>query len=476
MMRKKIAILFLGIFFLLEHPPLVAQVAKDTIRILDTSSIKISSIVVTGNKQTKTYIILREMQFGAGDKIPAVNISKEFKQARNQVYNTNLFIEVKIDSVVLADASLQVNVAVKERWYIYPTPQFKLVDRSFNEWIKTFNADFNRVVYGIDFTHYNISGRRDKFGVTLLNGYARNISIGYNSPYSNPSLTQGFAVSGGFTQNREINYKTTYNNGQLRYKKDGFVRSSYDADMGISFRKGFFKQSAITLGINYVSIDDSILTSLYNPKYFNSNKTNQFYTDIGFRIAYANTDKNAYPLKGEIYNYGLLKRGFGFTGGINNTTLFGAFTKFITHKRHFYSTLKAAGTLKIPFEQAYINQRAIGFGDLNLRGLELYVVDAVAAATFNYTFSKKLVSFRIPMPFKIKAVPYIPVSIFAKTYTDIGYGYIPQQYNTRLSNRFLYTGGFGIDILTLYDIAVKVEYSFNQLGEKGLFLRGGGGF
>jgi hypothetical protein len=100
----------------------------------------------------------------------------------------------------------------------------------------------------------------------------------------------------------------------------------------------------------------------------------------------------------------------------------------------------------------------------------------VAAATANYTLSKKVVSFRIPMPFKIKAVPYIPISVFAKTYTDIGYSYIPNQYNTRLNNRFLYTGGFGIDILTLYDIAIKVEYSFNQLGEKGLFLHGGGGF
>ena len=475
-MTKKTITIFLGFLFLLSPTLLLAQIDTASLKDNDTSFIKISSIHVSGNKKTKTYIILREMQFGVGHNLPKASVSKEFIQAKNQIYNTNLFIEVKIDSVVLPDASLLVNVVVKERWYIFPTPQFQLVDRSFNEWYKTFNADFNRVVYGIDFTHYNFSGRRDRIGVTLLNGYARNISIGYSSPYSNPSLTQGFSVSGGFTQNREINYKTTYNNRQLRFKKDGFVRSSYDADAGISFRKGFFKRSGITLGLNYISIDDSIINTAYNPNYFNSNKRSQFYTDIGFRVAYANTDKNAYPLKGKLYNYGIIKRGFGFKGGINNTTLYGSYTKFITHKRHFYSAIKTAGILKIPFEQAYINQRAIGFGDLNLRGLELYVVDAVAAATINYTFSKKVISFRIPMPFKIKAVPYIPVSIFAKTYTDIGYGYIPQQYNTRLSNRFLYTGGFGIDILTLYDIALKVEYSFNQLGEKGVFLRGGGGF
>lgn len=40
----------------------------------------------------------------------------------------------------------------------------------------------------------------------------------------------------------------------------------------------------------------------------------------------------------------------------------------------------------------------------------------------------------------------------------------------------LYTGGFGIDLVTLYDITFSVEYSFNQLGEKGLFLHSKGGF
>ncbi len=475
-MKKYFILLLIGLFFLVNNGCLNAQVINNILPKEDTASIVISAINVTGNKHTKTYIILREMQFEVGDTLQKIDLSKELKQAKNQIYNTNLFIEVKIDSLLLPDATMQINVNVKERWYIYPTPQFQLVDRSFNEWYKTFNADFNRVVYGIDFTHYNFSGRRDKFGITLLNGYARNISVGYSSPYSNPKLTQGFGVSGGFTQNRELSYKTSFKNTQLRYKKEGFVRNSYSADAGISFRKGFFKRTGFTLGLNYVSIDDSVITSKYNPNYFRSSKSSQFYTDIAFRVAYANTDKNAYPLKGTIYNYGINKRGFGISGGLNNTTLYGSISRFFTHKNHFYSSIQTSGILKLPFEQAYVNQRAIGFGDLNLRGLELYIVDGVAAATANYTFSKKVVSFRIPVPFNIKALPYIPVSVFAKTYTDVGYSYIPNQYNTQLNNKFLYTGGFGIDILTIYDIAIKVEYSFNQLGEKGLFLHGGGGF
>jgi hypothetical protein len=34
----------------------------------------------------------------------------------------------------------------------------------------------------------------------------------------------------------------------------------------------------------------------------------------------------------------------------------------------------------------------------------------------------------------------------------------------------LYSGGLGIDIITFYDVVIKLEWSFNQLGQNGLFL------
>jgi outer membrane protein assembly factor BamA len=482
-MRKNAFIIFCTFLVFVNINCLYAQNYTDSTLQNNTEKIKIQSIKVTGNKRTKDYIILREIQFKEGGYLPKSLVSQNFIQARTQVYNTNLFIEVKIDSTVLPDSSLQVNVAVKERWYIFPTPQFSLVDRSYKEWINTFNADFNRVVYGLDFTHYNFSGRRDQLSITVLSGYARNISIGYSSPYSNSKLTEGFAISGSYTKNREVGYKTRFDNKPLVYPKldsgivyrPDFVRDNYQLDGAYSWRRGYFKRTSVSLGLNYLVVNDSIIDPKYNPNYFNTGKASQFYTDINFGVSYANTDRNAYPLKGLKYNYGISKRGLGFSGGINSTSFFGSFAKYISHKNNFYSSIRSSGIIKVPFDQAYINQRAIGYGSLRLRGLELFVIDGVAAFTTNYTFSKKIVSFKIPVPFKIKALPYIPFTFFAKTYTDIGYSYIPQQYNTRLNNRFLYTGGFGLDILSVYDIALKIEYSFNQLGQSGIFFQGGSG-
>ena len=157
----------------------------------DTTAVRISSINISGNKRTKNFIILREMQFRAGDNIRRNELPQNFVKAHNQIYNTNLFTEVKVDSVVLPDASLQVNIAVKEKWYIYPTPQFQLADRSFNEWIKTYHANLNRVVYGVKFADYNFRGRREQLRFYLLNGYARNIALAYSKPYINRALTHG---------------------------------------------------------------------------------------------------------------------------------------------------------------------------------------------------------------------------------------------------------------------------------------------
>jgi len=79
------------------------------------------------------------------------------------------------------------------------------------------------------------------------------------------------------------------------------------------------------------------------------------------------------------------------------------------------------------------------------------------------------------IPFFLKKNDKIPFTFFAKTYTDFGYSY--SKYNTSsLNNKLLYSGGFGVDMLTFYDFTIKFEYSFNQLNEKGLFLRFQSGF
>ena len=432
--------------------------------------LQIHEIIIKGNKKTKGYIILREIQFKAGDSISISTLNKSFQLARQQIYNTTLFHEVAIELAMISAFQINIIVTVKERWYIFPAPQFQPVDRSLNEWLVKYKGDLSRVNYGAKFEHNNFSGRKDPLQIYLFNGYTKNLSFSYLQPYSNNALNQGFGIGGGFSENREVAYKTSSDNKILFYTKNNFVKKNAFGNVSFRLQKGILNRHLFNLTYSRITISDSILSSLFNPNYFNTNSNTSGLIDFNYTYQYTNVNNAAYALKGVTSYVTVSKRGVGFTGGTNRLYVEAAYNKFWAYAHNWYTSLRVMGNIKLPFEQPYVNQKAIGYGNSNLRGLEYYVIDGVAFGILKSTLKKKLFSVKIPMPFTSSIIPSLPFSIFAKTYADIGYCYNKKKYDTNLNNRFLYTGGFGIDILTLYDICLKIEYSFNQLGQHSLFF------
>lgn len=446
-----------------------------------TRKVYISNLLVNGTKRTKIYIVYREVQFKKGDSIQVSQLVKELQQARQQVYNTTLFNEVKLEAVAIDEYNINVTVNVRERWYLYPVPQFQWVDRNFNEWWKTYNHSLKRVNYGIKFVHYNLSGRRDQLNIYLINGYSRNISFSYSNPYSNSSLNRGFSVSAGYTQNREVAYKTRPDNVIMFYPPDSvrkqtndFVRNSWYFNVGYQVRKDFFTRHYFAAGYSFLKVDDSVI--IKNPYYFKDSVTAKGYPELAYTYQYRNVDNISYSLKGTSAYVSVLKRGWGFNNGIDMFLVEAGLSKYFALGKNWYSNFQLSGKIKLPFDQAYFNQRSLGYGQAYLRGLEYKVVDGVAYGLLRSTLKKKIVSFSIPFPFFPKILTKIPFTFFAKTYADFGYVYNKPKFDTYLSNRMLYTGGFGIDLLTLYDINLRFEYSFNQLKKSGLFFHTQSGF
>ncbi len=455
---------------------------SNTLQSFQDSSAKlyVKNIVVKGNKRTKEYIILREIQFQKGDSLVISTINQQLEQARQQVYNTTLFSEVKFETVILSAFDVIVLVDVKERWYIYPVPQFKPVDRNFNEWIKTYNASLKRVNYGLKFVHYNLTGRRDQLRIFLLTGFSRDFSFSYNAPYSNSKLTEGFVVGSGYSQKKEIPYKTDFNNNLLFYTSDSLrsisVGSSFNINAGYTLRKGFFNKHIFNAAFSRLTASDSIFLQKNNPNYFNTGKSSANIFEIFYGYQHANVNNVLYATKGKTAFIAVSKKGLGFTGGINALTVEAGLNKYYDLGKKWYSSIQLNGKIKLPLYQPYINQRGLGYGDSYLRGLEYLVIDGVGTALIKSTLKYKVAEFKIPLPFKIKSLPYIPFTIFAKTYTDLGYAFNKREFVTNLNNKLLYTGGFGVDILTFYDVNLRLEYSFNQLNQKGLFLHTQSGF
>ena len=76
-------------------------------------------------------------------------------------------------------------------------------------------------------------------------------------------------------------------------------------------------------------------------------------------------------------------------------------------------------------------------------------------------------------------IPYLKMNQFNKShyslylgiFSDLGY-VIDKQNNqeNNLSNSLLYSNGINIDYVTYYDKLLRIEFSINHLGEKGVFL------
>ena len=64
----------------------------------------------------------------------------------------------------------------------------------------------------------------------------------------------------------------------------------------------------------------------------------------------------------------------------------------------------------------------------------------------------------------------MPLTFYGKIYGDVGYAYDKDAGNSLLNNKLIHSWGFGFDLITFYDIVFKFDYSFNQLGESGLFI------
>lgn len=424
----------------------------------------VGKIYIEGNKRTKSYIVERELPFRSGDSIYLPDLVSGFEIARRQLFNTGLFNEVIVSLKAFRGYTVDVNIELKERWYIFPLPYVKPVDRNLVEWGKQ-GYSTDRINYGFKFTWYNFTGRNDKLRLWLITGYTKQLQFQYDQPYADKTLKHGYRLGFTYSSNKEINYSTIDNQQQfIDSLKDGTQK--YSGYVDYTYRPGLRTFHAFRLAYTKQTVDSQVLS--LNPKYYGLNKTSIEYPELSYTLNYVNVDYIHFPLTGIQTEISLLKRGFHADNNMWQFT--GKFFKGWKMGKKFYFGWQANGVVRLPFDQPYINQRLFGYGDLYLRGLERYVIDGVAAVLTRQTFRRELFRFSIPTFIRSRTHDKIPFRIYARTFGDLGYAWNKNMLNNSLVNKMLYTGGFGVDMVTFYDFIFRFDYSFNQLGQKGLFL------
>jgi len=427
----------------------------------------VENISISGNKKTKELIILRELSFLKGGLITKKDLAMQLKQSRQQLMNTTLFVDVQIIPIA-TDSTISIQINLKERWYLFPLPYFKLIDRNFNQWWVQQQRSLERVNYGIKFIQNNASGRNDNLDIWLISGYTQQVTLRYDLPLFGKKLNQGFNIGLSNGNQKEINISTANDKQQFFKYDQSFIKKQTKLDVTYSYRPGLKKWHSLRISYNDESIADTVFKM--NPKYFSNNTTQFKYIDFNYRFKFYNADANSYPTNGFLFEGNVYKRGLTQPSSL-----------WMLHARAIYAVpiakkaflhFEGLAQLKFPSNNAFSDQRLFGYGHFQMRGLEYNVIDGMKGVMLKSSIHHQLIKFEIKNLIPSKTHDRIPFRIYLKTYTDLGYASIANPLPTNsLNNRLLKTWGIGIDIVSIYDFVFKIEYSFNQLNKDGLYLQ-----
>lgn len=427
----------------------------------------VRNIVVEGNKRTKESVILRELFFKPGDAMLLQDLVRRFEGSRQQLMNTTLFHEVVVALKSFNGYDVDVIIIVKERWYIWPVPYFKPVDRNLNQWLVEQKASLSRVNYGLKLIHNNTTGRADKLRLWLIHGYTRQLTLSYDRPYIDKKMKWGLNMFMTMGKNREINYNTIDDKQAFLKQDDRYLRKFMGGNLEVNYRPRIRTKHRFGIGFTREQVADTVVE--LNPYYFPQNQKNVQYPEIYYGMTYFNLDYIPYPTRGYAAELMLTKRGFSKSMNMWQLSAKGSANWPLSRKS--FVSLNAFGTVKLPFDQPFYNRKLLGYSDVFMQGYEYYVIDGMAGGYLKAALGRKLFEFNVGVPGTRKLAPRrIPFNIYTRLYGNAGYIYNKYPGENILANRMLYSAGIGLDIVTIYDFTFKFEWSFNQLGQNGIYL------
>jgi outer membrane protein assembly factor BamA len=435
----------------------------------------IHNILVEGNVKTKQNIILRELPYSIGSTIAKDSLNGLNIIAQQQLFNTSLFHEAVVSTQYLDSTSVDIKIKVTERWYFFPLPYFRWVDRNFNQWWNAQNHSLERVNYGMTLRQANATGNNDKLTLGLITGYTQQSVLRYQFPYLDKKMRFGIGLGWQYFAQKEMNSDTRFDK-QVFIKTVNNIQSGYRANINLLYRPNLFERHSLQIGFGNAQISDSGFMA--QPKFLPNLKKSFSYVDASLAFSKVKFDYNAYPTKGSSYEFSVYQR---FSGSQNLTSfqLRNILAKRISSSSFLF--LEHNAQAKILSNDNFMDRRLLGYGTMQMSGLDYYVIDGNAGSIFKAALHYKLGTIQLPKTIGIgfvdklnKRLPDIKYIFWLKAFTNLGYVYSERPANTsRLSNTLLRTAGIGVDMISIYDLVIKIDYSMNQLGDKGVYLRGG---
>lgn len=466
---------YLFLLILLKSIALNAQETEDRDRL-----IVVLSIDIEGNKITKKDILLRELEFSKGDVVNKKDLFYKGQKSEENLKNLQLFnfIEINFSFVEVDgykkefDRGVKIHIKIVERWYIWPYPILEVSGRNFNVWWEEFKSsdysDFSRLNYGMFLNWENFRGNNELLQLKFRKGFKEHYVLRYNKPYINYKKTIGVEGLIHLFRRKKSFYKTE-NNTLLYIEEDGFTTKDLEIRLKLNYKKGTRESHSLAMHYLHTKTTDEIL--LRNPEYLSNNCVEGDYFKVTYQYINEQRDYNEYPLHGYYLDIEANKF-IEKTSPVKHFEIISRVEKYIEPFQNLFLGSSLKGKWATNDFQPYFSQKALGFEDY-LRGYEYYVIDGQ-----QYWISKTILKYvlienrKFDISFvKMKQFKKSHYSIYFSIFSDIGYVRDSQNgIENSLSNSFLWGKGVSLDYVTYYDKVLRIEYSMNHLGEKGIFL------
>ena len=449
------------------HGPAGSQSLADS---LPSNRVIVHAVTIQGHHKTKERIIRREVDFSPGDTIRRQDLPERLAWNQRKITNTNLFLSVEVTTKEVAPQQIDIEVEVKERWYLFAFPVVELADRNFNEWWYVRGRSLRRLIYGARLSYKNVTGNADRLSAVVEFGFARRAQVLYSIPYIDRAQKTGIGVGVSYQTNNNLVYRS-YSDTLVYLYSDKQLRSRFFTSVVLTRRNLFYNFHRLELRYARNSIADTI--ARLNPDYLLEGRTRQRFFQLSYSFLRDRRDVISYPLRG--YWFTATATQYGLFAG-DDVHLFEATASYSHYwplGKRFYAGSSLRGKVSMPNSQPYLQFRGLGYTQDFVRGYELYVVDGQQYGLLKNTLRYQLINTRkqfnwIPS----KQFNTVPFALYLNVFGDVGYvkSTLAEEYQSRLANKWLAGGGIGFDVVTFYNIVLGLSYSINRQGQTGVYF------
>ena len=439
----------------------------------DNQPIRIDEIYILGNKKTKEKIILREMSLKKGTYGSRDDIKKSIAIDKINILNTNLFNAVSIE--ILEDpekSTVNVFVKVDERWYFWPAPLIGIADRNLMDWVINREGDANRFNYGLKLTKYNLNGQNQTLKLRGQLGFEKMLYFDYLIPYIDQSQRYGLRFLHSYKESNNVPF-ITEDHIPIFFNSDEINRNEHITSIIHSFRPSLYNYHYINISYKNSKVSDTIIS--LNPNYhFNGNEQQQ-YLSLSYEFIHDQRNNKQFATSGSLFKVKIQNEGIGSKEKFNISSFNFKYNKYTPLSNDFFLANGIMGLHTFPAEQPYYNYQGLGYNEVLARGFELDLIEGSRFLLQKNTLRKKIFDrskdIRNIMP--IAQFAQFRMAAYLKFFADFAWidNYPNYEVSSRLTNKLLYSFGIGLDLIAIYDLVLRLEYSYNSENKRNFALK-----